>query len=730
MQQTLNTVFYRWGKPFPTGAIVATTSQPGHPTANQLAGAFTAETTSEGVILRRPLMPHEVVLGLGQCVGSPNRRGRRFCTHNTDHAPILPDRESLYGSHPFLIILGDTALGVFIDYPGDITFDVGFSCTCTLEISVSSKHVDVHMISAPDLNSCVGEFLRLVGKPWIPPKWAFGYQQSRWSYPTAKDISAVASRFRTNGVPCDAISLDLDYMDGFKVFTVSDQRFPDFESWIDTLAKQGFRIIPIIDPGVKIEPGYQVYESGIAAGAFCEQPDGTPFVGAVWPGLVHFPDFLNPDGMQWWANHYANLADKGVGGFWNDMNEPAIFFEPNKLTASVESATKKFATQDGMTFLQGIEEIGDIINRPEDLRNMLHKTTDGERIPHLQVHNLYGFAMAKASVAGLQQARPKKRHYLISRSSYIGQHRICGVWTGDNSSWWEHLSDHLQMLISLGLCGFFYSGADVGGFLGSCSGEMLTRWTQLGIFSPLCRNHSALGTPQQEPWAFCETTLNTVRCAIRFRYALLPYTYSEFMRGISNGTPLVRHVASAFNTDRTRRIDDAFLYGDSLLVCPILRPNSRGRMVHLPATPWALWRASDWSTRSFEILPPGDHFVTVGDNEIPLFIRENSLVVLTQPQEWIGQRVLDEITVIGFVSHHATFLLYDDDGENLQCHPEWARITVEINAQQITRADFEIIDETQSDCASFPNLQRIHFEIVTEEGTLQKTTISLPSKLS
>lgn len=655
---------YRWGAPFKTGAVTAAlpvTSVPcdGPP-------FFKASRDGNNIVLEYSFADGDRLFGLGHSPGPMDRRGKRYRLYATDDPNHTPDKESLYGVHPFAFIRGTSPFGFFIDHPSATVIDAGYTDIGTLRITVNSMDLDIYIFTHSDPAAMIRDYLRLTGRPYVPPKWAFGYQQCRWSYPDRASVEEVAEGFEKNDIPCDAIYLDIDYMKDYKVFTVDEKRFPGIDGLASNLKERGIRLIAIIDPGVKIEKGYDVYEEGVAKGYFCKDSKGGLFTGAVWPGLTHFPDFLNAGARKWWGSLYERITKLGIEGFWNDMNEPAIFFTPEKLDDAFEFAKTAgrldMPPGDRLNALR--KKLDDACDVKEFYKEFCHTPEGLEPVLHEKVHNLYSFNMALAAEEGLEKAFPGKRHFLLSRSSFAGSHRYTAVWTGDNASWWEHLAVHMRMIMSLNMCGFLYSGVDIGGFGHNATADLLIRWTQLGALTPLFRNHSAMGTRRQEPWAFDERTTRTVRNIVRLRYALNPYLYSEFMRSARELTPFISPLFLKYGDRISASTDDQFMAGGSLMAAPVHAQNAAGRHVHLPGHKWLLWRASDAERREMTVMEPGAHYVEARLEEIPLFIAENSIIVLDPDaanarKTGVGGRPV----AVAFVTKKASFAYYDDDGE-------------------------------------------------------------------
>lgn len=605
----------------------------------------------------------DVVYGLGQNVRGMNKRGfvyESFCSDDPNHTP---DKKSLYGAHNFFVVLGEKTWGIYIDFAGKVTFDVGFEHQDILKIDIEGMDFDAYIFNGT-YKQVVNQFRSLIGLSYVPPKWGFGYQQSRWSYVDENEVRSIAEKFDEHDLPCDAIYLDIDYMERFKDFTISDERFPEFQSFVSEMKLKDIKLIPIIDAGIKIESGYDVYEEGIQNNYFCNDVNGNPFVAAVWPGKVHFPDFLNSQTRKWFGQKYHQLLELGIEGFWNDMNEPAIFYSDQGLKEAISFVSNQAGKNlDINTFFELKDKILNISNSEADYRSMYHNY-DGMIINHYDAHNLFGYFMTRAAAEGFESYAPEKRHFMITRASHIGMAKHSGIWTGDNHSWWEHLKLNIQMMPALGMAGFLYSGADTGGFGGEASGELLMRWLQFSIFTPLLRNHSAMGTRKQEPWMFESETLGRIRDVIRLRYALVPYLYSEFMKANFNNDLLFAPLSYEYDDPRSKQVEDQLLLGDSLMLAPLYEQNSRGRFVYLPEK-MVLWKATAFEhlkEEQFNLMEEGYHFVDVALNEIPLYLKPGKLIVMTKPKNRISTLDDSNLVVLGFVPEHAIYELYNDDG--------------------------------------------------------------------
>lgn len=650
-----------YGNPFPTESLVFKRD-----TAEELIKVpdvpWEIKREQNRIQLRFVMDNADQVLGLGQNLRGMNKRGgfyESFCTDDPIHTP---GKKSLYGAHNFLLISGKKTFGIFIDFPGKVTYDIGFTKSDECVITVMGADVDLYHFENGTLKELVLAFRSLMGKTYAAPKWAFGFQQSRWSYQTRQEIESVANAFEDHHIPCDAIYLDIDYMERYKDFTIDKTAFPDFEGLIHELRNKGYRLVPIIDAGVKIEKGYSTYEEGAKEGYFCLNREDEPFVAAVWPGKVHFPDFLNPDARRWFGLQYKALTDLGIDGFWNDMNEPSIFYTEDRLRETIQLAKDSEGQNlDIDTFFKLTDAFQSLFNHPDDYRKFYHQV-NGELVNHLKVHNLYGFNMTRAAAEGLHEIEPNRRFLLFSRSSIVGQGRFAGIWTGDNHSWWEHILLNLHMMPAINQCGILYTGADTGGFSDNANSQLLIRWSQFSLFTPLFRNHAALHTRSQEPFAFDQNTTEIMRDIIRLRYALIPYLYGEYMKAVRSNGLFFTPLCFDYEDEQSFLTDDQLLVGESLMTAPIYRENAVGRHVYLPE-PMLLWKAKRCDDMAFEVMEQGHHYLRAAIEEVPIYIRKNRLMVTGEPAMSVEKLDLSLLTVIGFVHDQATYVYYDDDGE-------------------------------------------------------------------
>ena len=601
------------------------------------------------------------VYGLGENVRGINKRGWIYESSCTDDPNHSEDRRALYGAHNFLVIDGEEQFGVFLDYPGFLRIDVGYTRRDMLTVTAADWNLDCYIVTGTDVKDIVKQFRRLIGRSYIPPLWAFGYGQSRWGYQSAEDIRRVVAGYRERGIPLDSVYLDIDYMERYKDFTVNQAAFPDFAGFNAEMAAQNIHLVPIIDAGIKMEEGYSVYEEGLKNGYFCTKEDGSPFAGAVWPGLSVFPDVLNEKARSWFGGQYQFLLDRGVEGFWNDMNEPAIFYTENSLKAAFEKLDAYKGKDLDLASYFGFMGTLAGVSGGKDVYQTFYHDMNGERVRHDRVHNLFGYNMTRAAGEAFERLKPDRRILLFSRSSYIGMHRYGGIWQGDNKSWWSHLLMNLKMMPSLNMCGFLYTGADLGGFGADTTEDLLLRWLALGIFTPLMRNHSALGTREQEAYRFED--VEGFRHIIGLRYRLLPYLYSEYMKAALRDEMMFRPLAFDYPRDaRAVTVEDQLLVGDGLMIAPVCEQNAEGRTVYLPER-MKLVRFKKGGVTEEEILEAGHHYVEAGLTDVIVFVRPNHLIPLSAGGQCVAEVDFENLRYLTYVDGgEAVYEYYHDNG--------------------------------------------------------------------
>ncbi|WP_077611041.1 glycoside hydrolase family 31 protein [Clostridium sp. Marseille-P2415] len=619
------------------------------------------EQNHDPLIFRLLMEEDDIVYGLGEQVRGINKRGWRYVSYCSDEPHHQEDKQSLYGAHNFFVLKGRLNAGIFVDFPGKITFDIGFKKLEEIQIIPEGTDLDIYIIEGGTVPAIIKEFRELIGPSYIPPLWAFGYGQSRWGYKSADDIRTVAKRYRESQIPIDSIYLDIDYMDRYKDFTIDKEAFPDFPDFVKEMKEQKIHLVPIIDAGVKIEPGYDVYEEGSAGNYFCKDEEGNDFVTAVWPGRTHFPDVLNDKAREWFGSKYRLLLEQGIDGFWNDMNEPAIFYTDVHLKEAFEEI-EQYKQKDNLVLKDWFafqELIRGIPNSEKDYKRFYHNI-QGKKVRHDQVHNLYGYYMTRAAGEAFEKYEPEKRILMFSRSSYIGMHRYGGVWTGDNKSWWSHLLLNIQMMPSLNMCGFLYTGADIGGFGADTTEDLIKRWLAFGVFTPLMRNHSAMGTREQELYQFRET--EGMRKLIEARYQLLPYLYSEFMKAALENELFFRPLSFDYPEDEMAlQTEDQLLVGESLMIAPVYIQNAKGRNVYLPED-MKMVTLGEGENLNGTVLEKGWHYIGVPMDSIVFFLRPDHILPLSKGGRNVEEVDFVNLKLVSYVKTEAFYRYYHDDG--------------------------------------------------------------------
>ena len=655
---------FDFGHPLHTGAtVLALESEKDISTLPRLH----VTRDGESVTFTCPLQADTRLYGLGETVRGINKRGHHYRSWNTDDFIHTEEKESLYSSHNFLIVASEAdCFGFFLDDPGEVIWHLGDQKMNEMTVTSVCGDLSLYLIEEETPAAICRELRRLTGKSYLPPYWAFGYIQSRWGYAGDADMREVLEGHRTRDIPLDGICLDIDYMDRFRDFTWDSEKIPDLKALTHRLREENIHLIPIIDAGIPVAEDDPTSDDGVKEDVFVKTADGSLFQAAVWPGLSYFTDFLSPKGRAWFGDRYREMLTCGVDGFWNDMNEPALFYSREgmqKAYAVFDELRGKNLDLDGNWALS--QAANSLANSMDDYTAFYHEV-DGRKVRHDRVHNLYGFGMMRASREGMDRFAPGQRFLLFARSSYIGAHRYGGIWQGDNRSWWSHLKLNMQMLASLNMCGFLFNGADIGGFGSDTSPDLLLRWLELGIFTPLMRNHSSLHTRDQEIFRF--ECWEDMRAILTLRYALIPYLYSEFMKAAHDDGLLFRPLAFDYPHDPIAlQTEDQLMLGGECMIAPVVEPNSQGRYVYLPED-MLLLRMRSSEDMEEEKLEKGVHFVPCRLNEALLFVRRGHAVPFVANTKGVRSTVDlrgRELTLHGWDAK-APYTLYTDDGISMQ----------------------------------------------------------------
>ena len=639
--RTADLVVSVWSDPFrldvhrPDGTTVIETA------ADDDGRFWPYATLNDAFTVRRRCRQEDAVYGLGEKSGRHNRRGRDFTLWNTDVLDPHTTREFTAGRpasdprsdrtstefDPYYVSIpffyhqsypAGTMAASFVDNGYRGHYD--FSHPTEYRIQFDGGQYTEYVFAGPDMPAILTAYTWLTGRTAPPPLWALGYHQCRWFRYTQDAVERIAAQHRSRQIPCDALWLDIEYMDGYRVFTWDTESFPDVDGMLAGLGDQGFKVITIVDPGIKYEPGYRVFDQARERDVLCRTEGGDVYIGQVWPGNTAFPDFVTEQARTWWGELNAAHVRSGLAGIWNDMNEPA--------TGAIEPTRMRFG---------------------------------GGRYSHERYHNQYALLMAMGTTAGLLDAMPDRRTFVLSRAGFAGIQRYAANWMGDNMSRWDHLWVSMPMAGGLGLSGQAFVGADIGGFHGDSNAELYLRWMQYGVLTPFCRNHSELGNVDQYAWAWGEVVEALVRDAIRLRYRLMPYLYATFLRAAETGAPVQRPLVFDHQYDPTvRDIDDQYQLGPDLLVAPVYEPGSTARQVYFPAGTWYDWHTGD------SIAGPRFLVAPTPMESIPLYARGGAVIPMwpDAPPSTAGHHPATielHLYVPGADGTH-TSMLQEDDG--------------------------------------------------------------------
>jgi len=578
------------------------------------------------VYCSKQIQEDECFFGMGDKPTDLNLHGKRMENFGTDAYGFQKDTDPLYRNIPFYYGLHrGKAYGIFFDNTFRTIFDFGKERDNATSFWARGGEMNYYFIYGPELLKVAEGYTSITGTAELPPLWALGYQQCRWSYYPDTRVKEIAAEFRKREIPCDVIHLDIDYMEGFRCFTWSKEGFPEPAGLIKELAAQGFKVVVIIDPGIKVDPDYNIYKQGIQNNYFCKRADGALMEGDVWPGKCVFPDYTNPEVRKWWAGLFKELVDVGVRGVWNDMNEPAVF------------------------------EMGTF---PEDVRH----DYDGEAVSHRKAHNVYGHLMSKATAAGMKKYLMPNRPFVISRSCYAGAQRWTSFWTGDNVSSWDHLWLASVQAQRMAVSGISFVGSDIGGFIGEPDGELYVRWIQLAVFHPLMRTHSASNETgfNQEPWSFGTEYEAVAKKFIQLRYSLLPYLYTTFWQYSRFGTPMLRPLAFVAQHDKqTYDRSHEFMLGDSLLISHVSEQGMKEKEVYLPEGQWYYY----WNDQTYT----GGQVIKIATplDEMPLFVKAGAVIPNYPKIQHVDERNTEEMMLhVYYSTEEYSSSLYEDAGDH------------------------------------------------------------------
>lgn len=562
--------------------------------------------------------------GLGEKGGALNKKGCYTENFNTDDHETDDDSITYYKTIPFYVGLNKyKTYGIFFDNSFRSFFDMGKSFEDRIFFGAIGGQINYYFILGESIKEVVSSYSDLTGKMDMPPLWSLGYQQNRFSYMNVDEVREIIENFQEKEIPIDVIYLDIDYMDGFRVMTFKTPEFDGVNKLIEELKQKGIKIVTILDPGVKVDENYGVYQRGLNGNHFTKTCDGKIFIGAVWPNDSAFPDFSNEKCRTWWKEELKSFISKyGIDGIWNDMNEPCVF------------------NNDYKTMFE----------------NCLHESDFGI-IEHKEFHNRYGFEMSRCSHEAQNELRPNIREFSMTRATYAGGQRYSSIWTGDNMSLWSQMRMSISMNANLGISGFSFVGNDVGGFGLDCTEELFIRWMQLGTFLPIFRNHSNMYTRRQEPWNFGKRAEKISKDAIELRYKLLPYIYTCFYESHIKGLPVFRPLVMEFERDENVfNMKEEFMFGSNLLIAPVLHEGERSKIVYLPEGNW-------YNFKTNEIFEGGQRYKFKCElNEILIFVREGSIIP-TYEEKYLNTQKRPDTVTFRVYGEKAKGIYYYDDGK-------------------------------------------------------------------
>lgn len=585
--------------------------------------AFGTSWLGEEVTTYKALQADERFIGLGEHGGNLDRRGESYINWNTDNPGYNNESSSLYSTIPFYIGLhGNICYGIFLDNSSRTVFNFGAGNNRFASFSADCGEMNYYFIYHTGIRKIIESYTWLTGRMPMPPLWSLGFQQCRYSYFPQADVLSTAAKFRERNIPVDMIYLDIHYMDHYKLFTWDKEKFPEPSKMIGELKKMNFHTALIIDPGVKVEDGYPIYQDGLKSDIFIKYPDGSRYQGCVWPGWCNFPDFTMPKAREWWGKWVKTYADQGVAGFWNDMNEIAAW--------------------------------------GKDVPLLLEMNWEGKKTSYREGKNVFGLEMARSSYEGAKKYMNGNRPFVLTRSGYSGLQRYTAIWTGDNQSNDDHMLLGVRLINSLGLSGVTFAGMDIGGYSGNPSSGLYTRWMEIGSFLPMFRAHTAVYTNRAEPWAFGEISEDIVRRYIGFRYQLMPYLYSSFYESTQNGMPVARSLAIDYSFDEKiydSSFQQQYLFGPSILVAPVKSTEALAK-VYLPKGKWF----DLFSDKLYEGRQPV--LTESPEEKLPLFIKAGSIIPMQKLVESTADNAGDTLDIHLYKGDEANqFVYYEDNGQ-------------------------------------------------------------------
>ncbi len=593
---------------------------------NEDEPGFGTNWIGEEITTYKKMQEGERFVGLGEKTGNLDRRGEGYTNWNTDFFAYPSNGDPLYVTIPFYIgIHSNRVYGLFMDNTFKSHFNFGASNNRFSSFTAEAGTMNYYLFANSTLEEIIKSYTDLTGRMEMPSLWSLGFQQCRYSYYPEQEVLTLAKTFRDKKIPSDVLYFDIHYMDAYKIFTWDKSRFPQPARMLKDLEGMGFKNVVIVDPGIKVEKGYQAYEEGLAGDYFIKYPDGTNYTGQVWPGWCHFPDFTNPKARTWWGNSFKGLVDDGIDGFWNDMNEPATW---------------------GQRF-----------------PDLVEANWEGKKTSHREWHNVYGFQMARSTFEGTKKLMNGKRPFILTRAAYSGIQRYSAIWTGDNRPEDDHMLAGVRLVNSLGLSGVANAGYDVGGFAGEASKELFCRWMQIGTFCPFFRSHKMIDAKDSEPWSYGEKVEEIVRNYISLRYRLMPYLYSSFYQSTQTGIPVARSLAISYTYDPMiydTKYQNQYFFGHGILVAPVAS-NKDIAKVYLPQGTWYNLNNEQKFTGKQEI------YVETPMESLPVFVKGSSIIPMQQVVQHAGESAGDTLFIhIYQGSEQNSFVYYEDAGDGYE----------------------------------------------------------------
>lgn len=600
---------------------------------------------NESATTYKKMQEGEHFIGLGEKTGGLDRRGNAYTNWNSDTYAYSTSQDPIYSTIPFYIgVHHNVNYGIFFDNTWQSDFNFGASNNRFSSFGAKGGEMNYYFIAHTKVADIIRSYSSLTGLMKMPPLWSLGYQQNRYSYYPETEVMRIASTLREKKIPADGITLDIHYMDKYKVFSWDKDRFPDPAGMIKKLKDMAFKVTLIVDPGIKTEPGYGVYDRGLKEDIFAKYPDGTNYTGQVWPGWCNFPDFTNPKGRAWWGSELKKYADEGVSGIWNDMNEFSTWGQK---------------APDNILF-----------------------NFEGKVALHPQIHNVYGLEMIRSSYEGYKAARDNKRPFILTRSGYAGLQRYAAMWTGDNRAEDSHMLLGVRLMNSLGLSGVPFTGMDVGGFTGGASPSLYARWMQIGAFNPYFRNHTGINSKSSEPWAYGEEVLEITRNYINLRYRLLPYLYATFYEASQTGKPIMRSLTIDYTHDENvynGLYENQYMFGHGFLVFPFDGVTNYGKL-YFPAGKWYNLYNGEVQQGNAKVA------LDLGISKLPVYVKESSIIPMQTQIQSTTEQPSDTLYVHVYKGDlNNKFVYYEDDGETFDYeNGEYFKKTITYDATKKT----------------------------------------------